>query len=437
MMSAAEPHVSQQGGGGGVPTASRGMSGVAAAFLFLAVLPDSMVVPVLSELFVDRFGVTAARAHWFMAINVIGGVCVLPLLAVLRRRLSIPVLLSGAAAINAVLLAIMAGPVTFAAILTLRFFEGAADLIVFALLFNAINQAGTSRRRGVRLGMGGTVLMLALGVGVMLGGQIGAVRPTNVFIVGSGLCVLLAAIATQSGRWLTPGRSSHSISRSAMSPRRSAESTDPPNQAMSERAARRRLWPALMMIFSDRAVGGLLVVTLPFYFATVWKIDPAMRSWLIGTPLLLMAGGAWPMGWLGDRIGHLRLRTCSAIVYAGALAMLPWMTGWPLAALFSAMAMLGAGGAALLPTSLTFAGRSGLGSVAMGCHRVSGEIGYLLGLAAAGGMLAVFGGEDPASNVYHLVIVCFAAVHGVFTAIAWFGQSRCNRDVASDGQIGR
>lgn len=379
--------------------------------LLLAVLPDSMVVPVLSELFVDRYGVTAATAHWFMAINVIGGACILPLLAVARRRMNPAALIAIASTINAGLLAAMAGPVTFAGILALRFFEGAADLVVIAMLFHVISRAGPAERGGARLGAAGTVLMFGLGLGIVLGGQVGANRPTDVFLVGCGLGVIVALLASRCGALFSTFADAPASPASASLP--DAHRTDRP-----------RLWPTLLMSFSDRAVGGLMAVTLPFYFASIWQIEPTLRGWLIGLPLLVMAGGAWPAGWFGDRVGHMRLRTVSAVLYAGSLAALPTLAGAPKPAIFAVMAMLGVGGAALLPASLTLAGRSGRGATAMGGHRVAGEFGYLLGLGAAGTLLSLVGGDEPSPRAYHIVIVGFAALHVAFTLIAWRAHAR-------------
>ena len=40
--------------------------------LGLAAVPDAMVMPVLHDLSVDRFGVSEGAAHGFMAVNIIG-----------------------------------------------------------------------------------------------------------------------------------------------------------------------------------------------------------------------------------------------------------------------------------------------------------------------------------------------------------------------------
>ena len=44
----------------------------AMVLLFLSALPDAMVVPVLHQLMVERYGVSAAAAHAFMCVNLLG-----------------------------------------------------------------------------------------------------------------------------------------------------------------------------------------------------------------------------------------------------------------------------------------------------------------------------------------------------------------------------
>src|SRR5690606_26922672 len=110
--------------------------------IFLAGLPDAMVPPVLEGLFVERYGVSDAAAHWFMAVNLVGAVLTLPALAALRRLWPPAAILAGAAFANAAMLAIMAQPIGFIQSLILRVVEGGADLMVLAVLFDLVAKAG-------------------------------------------------------------------------------------------------------------------------------------------------------------------------------------------------------------------------------------------------------------------------------------------------------
>ena len=57
-----------------------------AVLLVLTALPDAMVVPILEEILVDRYGVGPGPAHAFLAVNLLGGLCALPILGWTARR---------------------------------------------------------------------------------------------------------------------------------------------------------------------------------------------------------------------------------------------------------------------------------------------------------------------------------------------------------------
>lgn len=379
----------------------RGTLILAACMLFASALPDAMVVPLLNELFVQRYGVSAAAAHWFMSINLVGAVAALPLLARLRRRWQPGTMLAIFAIVNAALLLTMWLPIGFGATIGLRFMEGAADLLVFAVLFDLFAKAGVGPTRGRRMGLAGTILMFGLFTGAVLGGRLGGGDPTDAFVVGAMACLLVALAAVVGGSQL----------------RRLIQSCPAVTDTGAAIMTRRVLWPSLAMVGSDRAVAGLMTATLPFFFASVAELDPAARGWLIGLPLLLMAVGAWPAGWLGDRIGHTRLRLIAACLYAGSIALLPIVSPASFPGALGLMLIVGLSGAALLPNSLAIACESGRGSIAMGAHRSAGDAGYLLGIALAGTLLASLGGETPGAASYVIIITLFAGLHLFITAV--------------------
>src|SRR5262245_31607546 len=49
--------------------------------VFLAMLPVTLIVPVLKELLVDRYGASTFWTHSFMSINLIGAILASPLIA--------------------------------------------------------------------------------------------------------------------------------------------------------------------------------------------------------------------------------------------------------------------------------------------------------------------------------------------------------------------
>lgn len=386
---------------------------LAIGMLFLGALPNGMVAPLLSELFVQRYGTGIAASHWFMAVNLLGAVAVVPVLARLRRRLPPSVLLAGAAVISGVLFTVMAMPIGFAWTLSLRVFEGAADLVMLAVIFDLLGKAGRARSRGARFGAAGTIMLLGIATGVVAGGFIGGRDPVMVFTLGALACFAIAAFA------LIKHASFDGLVRSC--PVVGDQGCIDVDTLMP-----RRLWPSLLMTGSDRAVAGLATTTLLFYFALVLELDPKLRGLLLGGALLMIALGSWPAGVLADRVGHLRLRVLASLMYCGSLAMIPMLAPTGFAGALFAMLCFGLAGAALMPTSIVLASQSGRGSVAMGAYHASGNIGYhLVGIGGAAMLVLLLGGTDgPTAATYHTIIYTFAIVYGFISVLTVLAARR-------------
>jgi len=382
----------------GAATASLAM-----ALLFVASLPDAMVPPVLRGLLIDRYGASAAAAHWFMAVNLVGALMAIPILAAVRRRLSPARLLVAAAFANAVLLFALAWPVGLGFSLLLRTIEGAADLLVVAVLFDMISKSTRPKRRGRRLGAAGTLLLTGLACGAMIGGWLGRIDATLIFVAGGAACLALAAAALFSRRQLD---------RLV----RFCPATEVNLEAVP---LERPLWPALGMVASDRALAGVLTATVPLYLSQAIALSPAQLGGLLAVPLAMMALGAWPAGWLGDRVGHLRLRTIAALFYAAAFTSIPLVAAAGTSALtmLAPMALIGLAGAALMPTSLAIAGCSSRGSVAMGACHAAGSAGFLAGILGAGALLGLLSAIAREHWTYAGVIAAFAMAHLLVTSI--------------------
>lgn len=374
---------------------------IAMALIFIGSLPDAMTPPLLRQLMVERFGVSVSAAHAFASVGLVGGLLAVPLLATLRRRFNPVTIVIAAALANALLLAALALPIGLAACLVLRGLEGAADLCALAVLFDLVGKGGSPRRRGRRLGLAGTLMLLGLGVGALIGGRLGRIEPLLVFQLGAAACLIAAAIA------LLARRALHQIVVHCPAIEIDYDSGN----------TRRPLWPALAMIFSDRALAGLLATTVPLMLASANGVSPGRIGLLIALPLIIMALGSAPAGALGDQIGHRRLRTIAALLYALTFATLPLVLRTDSGFDLLVMAAIGIAGAALMPTSLALASRSGRGSVAMAAYQGAGNLGFLLGIAGAGAMLAVLSASNPGIGLYAIVIAAFAASHVLVTVL--------------------
>ncbi|MFZ4723077.1 MAG: MFS transporter [Phycisphaerales bacterium] len=344
--------------------------------ILLSALPDAMLAVVLRDLFVERYGVPAESAQMFLAVNLLGAGLAVPLVRWLRK--SCPawsIVVSGALA-DAALLGLMWLPIGFAPTLVLRVLEGVADVATFAALFQILGQVH-DRPAAWRMGVGASMLVGGLGAGAAIGGamiRLSSMGPTIAFVLGAGSC-----LATALGAWI-----------GAAVLERSAPSAERPECGPPARSG--SLWPVLLMAASDRATGAALTAVFAGFLARNLGYDPAQRGLLVGLPLILMAVGAAPAGWVADRLGALRVRTACAVAYALCFALVPWL-GFSTVALSLVLLLLGVAAAPLLPASLSLASRAGRGTSGLAAFRAAGDGGYFLGILAVVTVGALAGGD--------------------------------------------
>ncbi|MFG0257522.1 MAG: MFS transporter [Phycisphaerales bacterium JB043] len=385
--------------------------------LALSALPDAMVVPVMKQLLVDRYQVDPSAAHLFMSVNILGAFLAAGTIIRWTRRVSLASALCVASLLNAALLALMALPIGFLPTLGVRTIEGAADITVYALLFTMLSRIGSKETRGRRMGMAATCMMLGIAGGIGLGGVVGAQHAVATLWSGALVCVLVALCV------FLGLRAGVAHTESAL--------VDVTHTAMSRI---RRLWPALLMMFADRGVGGLLAITVPLYLGGAMDLAPPAIGQLIGVAMLGMALGAWPAGRLVDRFGVLRTRLVGGVLYASGFALIPLSveSGGGLA--WMVFAMTGLGGASLFASSLVLVCQRSSDSGAMGAYHAAGNLGFFAGPLIAAGTLRILGGVDPDANAFGSVLVGFALAHAVLGTIGLLGALRPGmRDAESDG----
>ncbi len=382
-----------------------------AGLLVLTALPDAMVVPLLEELLVARYGVGPGAAHAFLSVNLIGGLCAIPLLG-LAARWRRPILAVAIASVaDAALLGGMWLPIGFAPTIVLRAAEGVADVMVFAVVFDLVGHLGRRQGVGLRFGFAAALLSVALGSGAILGGTIARLEGGDgaariVYLVGAGACLAAGVLAWTMRDRL---RRLEGIGTSA-----------PVGPVSGPAPARAPFWPLLLIAGSDRAAGGLLTGTLGLFLAEAIGLGPAIRGLLVGSVLLLMGFGAVPAGWVGDRFGDLRTRFVGAVAFAIGIAVLP-LAAFSLPLLAIDALVIGLGGAVLLPTSLSMLDRLHGGLVGMGGFRAAGDVGFLIGVVSAGLLverLVDGGGGTDVTSAYAAVFAGFGGVHLAITAIS-------------------
>ncbi len=379
---------------------------LALGVLLLSAMPDGMIVPVLKEIVADRYGVSDGAALNFMWVNLAGGILSLPLLSILRRRFRPSQIIACSLLADAGLLLVMMLPLGYYPTLFIRGIEGGTDLLAFAVIFDLLGKAGQPEHRGRRLGISSSVLLFALGFGMYLGGWVGSHRPSQIFVAGAlanGAALLCALSAFRSFDVLVASCPAVDVLGSL------------------GMGTKRIIWPALLMSFSDRTIAGLSVTALPIYLNVACGYDPADRGKLLAPMIGFMALGAFPAGWLADRVGAARLRAFCALGYAACFLGLPLAAQQSSSAALAVASFIGVFGAALLPTSLMVATMSGRGSIGMALHRTAGDLGYLTGILAGTIALTLTADGFEEANIVIWLIAAFAVCHLSMTLAASAG----------------
>jgi len=370
-----------------------------------------MAAPVVKELLVDRYGASAPEAQIFNGINLLGALVAVPLLWAVRRTWGSRTVLIAASLADGVLLAVMALPLGIGWTLALRCLEGVTDVLVFAALFDIVRGRSVGRV-GVGLGIASSPLLIGLGLGAVLGGVVvrqvqGVGSAMWLFGVSAALSALVGILAW---RWR----------RMDSFPRVPVRAAD---ESTASGSTTERVWPPLAMAFVDRATGGLLTGTLPIALAQVLGYSPLVRGVLVGLPLLLMALGTGPCGWLCDLFGAKRVRLISGLSYAASFALLPVASANP-AVLGLVMLIVGVSASGLFASSVSLTVQSGASAVTLGAFRASGDIGFLSGTVLSVLLLASLGGTEPTFADYSTVLIVFAVLHLMTTAVVTIALSR-------------
>ena len=260
---------------------------VGCLLLGIAAIPDVMVVPVLKELTVDRFGVSEGNAHFFMAVNLLGALLAVGMLALLNRRISSTVLLSVSALSSVILMSCMALTTSWGAFLAFRCVEGGADLILLAIPLRIIASAGDRERFAGRMGGGFTVLMVAMAIGVGIGGRLGTSNPENVLWAGSCIMLLLTLIVV--------------IMRTTIE-----NVPTSPRSASSKCPLLPKEWVGAGFLAIDRGLAALVSTSLPILLASGFAIGSITLGVALAGMFLALAIFAAPFGILADRFGERR-----------------------------------------------------------------------------------------------------------------------------------
>ncbi|MDX2010895.1 MAG: MFS transporter [Myxococcaceae bacterium] len=329
-----------------------------------AMIPATIVIPVLRPLIAAGWPGADWIFYAFMAVNLLGACVVGPLLAVRadqlgqRRRYAVALAL-----VDGAMVALVALMPPLPVMLALRFVQGAASVGAVSLLMGAARGRAQS---SAAMGMIGSAVVLALVVGIPLGAILGRGNPALPLFVGGAFGVLAAFGAWRS---LPDGASS--------------------------RLAAREVWQLpgvrrpIIAVGLERFSVGLFTVTLQLHAFHVLGTPDGTTSRWFSVFLVAFALATVPFTRLGDRVGRWRLVAGGALAYGAMFFALPALSpgAMPLALLLG-----GVGSAAIYGPSLTLVSGgvpTEARASAMSLMNASGTFGMFLGNVLAGGLATV------------------------------------------------
>ncbi len=341
--------------------------------VFLAMIPVTMLVPVLKEVVADRFGVSIFWTHGFMSINMVGAIVAAPLGGILADRLGKRKrILIAAFLCDAILLWALGSVKNFPLFMALRLCEGMSHILALTTLMAIASDWAPSGRRGRMMGVIGAAMMFGTTVGSPLGGVVGRAAPLLVFPIG-------ALIALAAGLLVV------FFVREADDRRNGITLGDVRRLVRTHRA----LAVPYAYAFIDRLCVGVIISTFVLYLNDSLLLAPHQIGMMMACFMLPFAALTYPAGRLIDRFGRVWPIALGSIAFGIVFATYGL---WSPDLLVVAMVISGVLSAAMFAPNLALCADlspRGFSATAFAGFNVAGSLGFLCG-PLLGGILCTF-----------------------------------------------
>lgn len=376
---------------------------------FLCLVPVTLLVPGLHELVVELHGGSTSDAHAFMTVNMIAGMVTVPLaMRALRHtagnvhRWAMLALLIDAAAFAG-----MAFAPSLPALYAFRVLDGAVHLPAITLLMVASNRL-TGAHRGGSLGALASAIMIGVAIGSPLGGWLVVRGPAAMYLTGSALLLLAAAVLS-------------------LLPRLDVLMQDRTRYAWDRRAF--ASWIPLGYGFLDRFSIGIFVSTFTLYLTNVVGLSAPQRGALVALFMLPFALLCYPAGRLADRIGWFTPMIAGNVLFGLTFALYGVVPGSWLPALMVASGVFSALMYAPNLLLISDLARRGHGEGLFGAFQVAGSLGFLTGPIVGGILVAATTGADGVP-AYSSIFAGVGVLAAVLAVTCWSACRRLARDVS-------
>ncbi|MFC1491898.1 MFS transporter, partial [Nitrospinota bacterium] len=376
--------------------------------VFLAVLPVTLLVPILKPLVLDRYPVGLFAAHAFLSVNMISAILAAPLVGWLVDRIGRrqPIVVA-AFVLDAFLLLALGGAPNYASLMILRLLEGVTHIAALTGVMGAaltLAHRHPTRAGGI-MGAVGAAIVFSVALGAGLGGFLskGGIRPPLYGAASIGLAgALISAWALRHDR--------HARSREV--------GRNLANLMRIAREERAILIPCLFT-FADRLLVGIIISSFNLYLVQTLGWSPRQFGFLMSTLLVPFGLLCYPFGKFCRIWSKSILIVAASLIYALFVASLGGIpAGW----LFPAMILLGVISALNFSPSLALvadlAGQE-IRSTAMGAFNSAGSLGFLAGPLLGGAVVQsmIAAGSAPAS-AFQTAFIAGGAVSVLTTLIA-------------------
>lgn len=336
-----------------------------ALLVFGAMLPETIVIPVVRSFVTAHWPGHEWLMHAFLAVNLLGAVAGGPVLAVRAERLGKRRVVAGVSAMlaGALLLAVTVSP-PWPLLLALRFVQGSVYIAAVSILMGTIRRQSKS---SAAMGVVGCAVVLSILVGIPLGAVLAKSSPSLPLWVGGVSGVLTGLIALFVLPKTTDAEQSKVTFKSLM--------FDVP-----------ALRGPTIVVALERFAVGAFIVPLQLYGHHVLGVpDSKVNGWFSAF-LMIFALGTWPMARLGDKVDRWKLVAVGAGLYALSYLVLGVT---PVGLIVVVCSIAGLASAAIYGPSLGLAASAvpdNARASAMAVLNASGTLGMFLGSALAGGL---------------------------------------------------
>ncbi|MDP2270704.1 MAG: MFS transporter [Archangium sp.] len=381
-----------------VPARSTMRLWLGALLVLGAMLPGTIVIPVVRSFVTASWPGAEWLMHAFIAVNLLGAVVGGPLLAVRAERMGRRRLVAGVSAAldGALLLLVTLSPPVWL-LLGLRFLQGAVYIAAVSILMGTIRRQSKSP---AAMGVVGCAVVLSILIGIPLGAILAKTNPTLPLLVGGVIGVLTGLIALVVLPKSTDAEQSRVTFKSLIF------------EAPLLRG------PTIVVALERFAVGAFIVPLQLYGHHVLGVPDSTVNGWFSAF-LMIFALGTWPMARLGDRVDRWKLIAFGALIYAGSYVALPFV---PVQLIVVVLSIAGLASAAIYGPSLGLAAQAVPDTArasAMAVLNAAGTLGMFLGSTLAGGISsALLSAGVERGTAYTVVFVAAGVVQLASVGVA-------------------